>query len=80
MMMGLNDFSANEVINNLEGKEIEKILKYFGDENDAKLIAKNIIKVRKLKKINTQELVKIIEKSKRKKIIKFTMLQKLFKH
>ncbi|MDA9678349.1 16S rRNA (cytosine(1402)-N(4))-methyltransferase, partial [Candidatus Pelagibacter sp.] len=31
MMMGLNDFSANEVVNNLEGKEIEKILKYFGD-------------------------------------------------
>jgi 16S rRNA (cytosine1402-N4)-methyltransferase len=37
MMMGLNDFSANEVINNLEDKEIEKILKYFGDEKDAKL-------------------------------------------
>ena len=27
MMMGLNDFSANEVVNNLEDKEIEKILK-----------------------------------------------------
>ena len=80
MMMGLNDFSAKEVINNLEEKEIEKILKFFGDEKDAKLISKNIIKVRKSKKINTQELVKIIEKSKRKKVIKFTVLQKLFKH
>ena len=67
MMMGLNDFSAKEVINNLEEKEIEKILKFFGDEKDAKSISKNIIKVRKSKKINTQELVKIIEKSKRKK-------------
>ena len=29
MMMGLNDFSAKEVINNLEEKEIEKNFKYF---------------------------------------------------
>ena len=42
MMMGLNDFSAKEAINNLEVKEIEKILKYFGDENDDKIIEKNI--------------------------------------
>ena len=58
MMMGQNDFSAKEVINNLEVKEIEKILKYFGDENDAKIIAKNIVKERQLKIIDTQELVK----------------------
>jgi len=38
MMMGLNDFSANEVVNNLEDRELEKILKYFGDENDARFI------------------------------------------
>ena len=67
MMMGLNDFSAKEAINNLEVKEIEKILKYFGDENDAKIIAKNIVKERQSKIIDTQELVRIIEKSKRKK-------------
>ena len=67
MMMGLNDFSAKDVINNLEVKEIEKILKYFGDENDAKIIARNIVKERQLKIIDTQELVRIIEKSKRKK-------------
>jgi S-adenosyl-methyltransferase MraW len=67
MMMGLNDFSAKEAINNLKVKEIEKILKYFGDENDAKIIAKNIVKERQLKIIDTQELVRIIEKSKRKK-------------
>ena len=67
MMMGHNDFSAKEVINNLEVKEIEKILKYFGDENEAKIIAKNIVKERQLKIIDTQELVRIIEKSKRKK-------------
>ena len=47
MMMGLNDFSAKDVINKLEIKELEKIFKYFGDEKDAKLISKNIIKERK---------------------------------
>ena len=29
MKMGLNDFSASEVINKLEEKDLEKILKYF---------------------------------------------------
>ena len=78
MMMGLNDFSAKEVINNLEGKEIEKILKYFGDENDAKLIAKNVVKDRQTIKIGTQELVKIIEKSKRKRNYKVHCATKTF--
>ena len=78
MMMGLNDFSANEVINNLEGKEIEKILKYFGDENDAKFISRNIVKERQLKKIDTQELVRIIERSKRKKNYKVHSATKTF--
>ena len=78
MMMGLNDFSAKEVINNLEGKEIEKILKYFGDENDAKLIARNIVKERQTTKIGTQELVKIIEKSKRKRNYKVHCATKTF--
>ena len=79
MKMGLNDFSAKEVINNLEKKEIDKILKYFGDENDAKLISKNIIKERQLKKIDTKQLVKIVDKSKRKKNYKVHMPQKLFR-
>jgi len=78
MMMGINDFSANEVINNLEDKEIEKILKYFGDENDAKFISRNIVKERLLKKIDTQKLVGIIEKSKRKKNYKVHSATKTF--
>ena len=78
MMMGLNDFSANEVVNNLEGKEIEKILKYFGEEDDAKLISKNIIKRRELKKIDTQELVTIIENSKKKRNSKIHIATKTF--
>ena len=78
MMMGLNDFSAKEVVNNLEGKEIEKILKYFGNENEAKIITKNIIKERQSKKIDTKKLVEIIERSKRKKNYKIHSATKTF--
>ena len=78
MMMGLNEFSAKEVVNKLEEKEIEKILKYFGDENDAKWISKNIVKERQSKEIDTQELVKIIDKSKRKKNYKVHYATKTF--
>jgi len=78
MMMGLNDFSANEVIHNLADKELEKILKYFGDENDAKFISRNIVKERQSKKIDNQELVRIIEKSKRKKNYKVHSATKTF--
>ena len=78
MMMGLNEFSAYEVINKLDKKTIEKILKYFGDEKDAGFIAKNIIKSRKIKEIDTQELVRIIEKSKRKKNFKVHSATKSF--
>ena len=78
MMMGLNDFSANDVINNLEEEELVKILRYFGDEKDAKLISRNIIKERKSKKIDTRELVRIIEKSKRKKNYKVHSATKTF--
>ena len=35
MKMGFNDFSAKEVINKLESRELEKIFKYFGDEKDS---------------------------------------------
>ena len=65
MRMGLNDFSAKETINKLDGKSLEKIFKFFGDERDAKLIVKNILKERLLKEIDTPHLVKIIEKSKK---------------
>ena len=78
MMMGLNDFSADDVINELGDKEIEKILKYFGDESEAKSISRNIVKFRKSKRINTQDLVKIIELSKRKKNFKIHSATKTF--
>ena len=78
MKMGLNELSADEAINKLGNNEIEKILKYFGDENDAKLISRNIIKFRESKKITTQDLVGIIDKSKRKKNFKVHSATKTF--
>ena len=78
MMMGHNEFSANEVINKLDQEDIEKIIKYFGDEKDAKNISKNIIKFRKLKKINTKDLVNIVEKSKKRKNFKVHSATKTF--
>ncbi len=67
MQLGLNSFSAEEAINKLDQKELEKIFKFFGDEKEGKYIAKNIAKERIKKKIDTQDLVKIIDISKRRK-------------
>jgi 16S rRNA (cytosine1402-N4)-methyltransferase len=78
MKMGLNDFSANEVINKLDDKDLEKILKFFGDEKEAKFISKNIIKERLSQKIDTQKFVNIIEKSKRKKNYRVNSATKSF--
>ena len=50
MQMGINDFSAKDVINKLDVAELEKIFKFFGEEKEAKKIAINIIKERKKKK------------------------------
>ena len=47
MRMGLNNFSASEVVNNLNQKELELIFKIFGDEKDGKKIAKRIVYERK---------------------------------
>jgi len=78
MKMGLNDFSAKEVINILDENEIEKIFKYFGEEKESKRIACNIVEDRKSRKITTEELVRIIESSKRKKNYKTHSATKIF--
>ena len=67
MKMGLNDFSAEDVINKLCLEDLTKIIKQFGDEQKGKLIAKNIILRRSKKKIDTQDLVSIIDKVKKHK-------------
>ena len=67
MTMGLNELSAFDALNNLSEIDLKLIIKILGDEKEAHRIAKNIVKHRKIKKItNTDDLVKIIEKSKKK--------------
>src|SRR5210317_1664667 len=78
MKMGLNDFSAQDVVNKLNEKELAQIFKYFGEEKESKKIARNIIKERSKQKIDTQLLVKIIEKSKSFKSYKIHSATKVF--
>ena len=78
MKMGLNRFSAEDVINKLDIKDLEKIFKFFGEEKDAKIIASKIVKARKIEKIDTKILVKLIEKYKRKKSYKIHSATKVF--
>ena len=70
MTMGLSDISAQEAINNLSEKDLKLIIKILGEEKDASRIAKNIVKTRSIKKITkVDQLVKIIEKSKKKNFL-----------
>ena len=66
MRMGINEISALDVVNNLGEKELRSIIQILGEEKEAFRIAKNIVEHRKRKKIiNTNDLVEIIEKSKK---------------
>ena len=78
MQLGLNSFSAEDAINNLDQKELEKIFKFFGDEKEAKYISRNIIKERSKNKIDTKSLVEIIDKSKKRKNFKVHNATKVF--
>ena len=67
MTMGINDITATSLLNERDEKFLARIIKLFGDEKDAKKIARNIILFRKNKKIvSSDELKKIILKSKKK--------------
>ena len=78
MQLGLNSYSAEEAINKLDQKELEKIFNFFGDEKEGKYIARNIVKERVNKKIDTQGLVKIIDSSKRRKNFRVNNSTKAF--
>ena len=78
MCMGINEFSAKDTINKLDFSDLEKIFKFFGDEKEAKKIASQIIKERVKNEIDTQGLVKLIEKVKRKKNYKIHCATKVF--
>ena len=78
MQLGLNNYSAEDAINKLNEKELEKVFKFFGDEKEAKYIARNIIKERIKNKIDTKSLIEIIDKSKKRKNFKVHNATKVF--
>ena len=78
MKLGLNDFSAKEVINKLESNDLQKIFKYFGEEKEAKKIANRIVDQRVKQEIDTQTLVNIIESVKRRNYSKIHNSTKVF--
>ena len=59
-----NNFSAYDVVNTYDEKELSRILFQFGEEKYANSIARNIVKARSIKPIETTfELVDIIKSS-----------------
>jgi len=67
MQMGINKYSAYEVVNILDKKKLENIIKTLGEEKDGKLIAKKIVNYRKIQPIKTpEELSNIIKEAKKK--------------
>ena len=78
MRMGINEFSCHEVISNMSEVNLKKIFKFFGEEKYSKLIAKKITEKRKLKSINTEDLVSIIDDIKKYKKSKINNSTKVF--
>mgnify|MGYP002864200282 FL=1 len=78
MQMGLNNFSADDIINKLDQREIYNIFKIFGEENYSKLITKKIIDFRKNKNLETEDLVNIINNVKKNKFSKIHNSTKVF--
>lgn len=78
MRMGLNAFSAHDVINKLDKIELTKIFKYFGDEKDARKISQIILKKRNQKTLTTKDLVEIINKQKKNYNYKINKSTKIF--
>ncbi len=78
MRMGINDFSANEIISNMDENNLAKVFKVFGDEKYSKKIAKKIVEKRKDKIINTEDLVQIIDNVKKYQKTKIHNSTKVF--
>ena len=66
MEMGINEYSAYDVINTLDKEYLATIIKVLGEEKDGKIIASKIDKYRSIKPIKTsKELASIIGDAKR---------------
>ena len=67
MEMGINKYTAYNVINSLDKRYLSNIIKIFGEEKDGKIIANAINKHRMKNSIKTsEELSKIIKSAKKK--------------
>ena len=66
MEMGMNKYSAFDVVNKLDKEYLANIIKFYGEEKDARKIANNIIKHRNIQKIkSSEELASIIKSAKK---------------
>ena len=66
MEMGMNEYSAYDVINTLDKEHLATIIKVLGEEKDGKIIANSIDKYRAKRSIkNSKELASIIKNAKK---------------
>ena len=66
MEMGINEYSAYDVINSLDKEYLATIIRVLGEEKEARIIANKIDKYRRKKPIKTsQELASIINDAKK---------------
>ena len=78
MRMGLNSFSAHDVINKLDKDDLTKIFKNFGDEKDGRKISQLISVRRKKSVIKTEDLTEIINSKKKNYNYKINKSTKIF--
>ncbi len=78
MKMGINDFSANDFISNMDENNLSRVFKIFGEERYSKKIAREIVKMRKFKTIKTEDLVQIIDSVKKYQKTKIHNSTKIF--
>ena len=66
MQMGINKYSAYDVVNTLDKKNLTNIIKILGEEKDGKIIANKIVRYRAKKPIKTsEELTSVINDAKK---------------
>ncbi len=78
MRMGINDFSASDIVSSMDENSLSKVFKIFGGERYSKKIAREIVKIRKSKTIKTEDLVQIIDSVKKYQKTKIHNSTKIF--
>ena len=79
MQLGLNSYSAEDAINKLDEKELEKIFKFFGDEKEAKQIAVKRTQLVREQSVRTQKHITLDEIGRRIAIGEFKELNIILK-